>query len=215
MRSKVDEMEATVSGVTREAEEWYLQVTDLKQFDYCPRIVYYHYCLPAVRPTTYKMEAGIAAQDRVTSLEKRRKLSEYEVVEGIRHFNVSVQSERLGVSGQIDLVVETGEGADRRLVPVDFKLSRRKPGSHFRLQLACYALLLEECWAAPVTVGYVHLIQTRESIAVEMTTRLRREAERKLKEIRSMIRQECIPEPVKQRSRCVNCEFRRFCNDVL
>jgi CRISPR-associated exonuclease Cas4 len=195
--------------------EWYLQVTDLKQFDYCPRIVYYHYCLPAVRPITFKMAAGIAAQDRVTSLEKRRNLSEYGVVDGIRHFNVSLQSEQLGVSGQIDLVVETGEGSDRRLIPVDFKLSRRQPGSHFRLQLACYGLLLEECWGAPVKVGYLHLIQTRESIAVEMTARLRREAQRKLEEIRSMVLQEQMPGPVRQRSRCVNCEFRRFCNDVL
>jgi CRISPR-associated exonuclease Cas4 len=194
---------------------WYLQVTDLKQFDYCPRVVYYHYCLPAVRPTTYKMEAGITAQDKVTSLEKRRNLSGYAVVEGTRHFNVSVQSARLRVSGQIDLVVETGEGASRQLVPVDFKLSRRQPGSHFRLQLACYALLLEESWAAPVSRGYVHLIPTRQSIAVEITPRLRRDAERKLEEIRNMIQQERIPEPVKERSRCVNCEFRRFCNDVL
>ncbi|MEZ4834313.1 MAG: hypothetical protein R2873_20395 [Caldilineaceae bacterium] len=55
------------------------------------------------------MQAGIKAQDRVESLEKRRSLTcFYDVIEGVRHFNVSVQSAALGLSGQIDLVVETG-----------------------------------------------------------------------------------------------------------
>ena len=39
------------------------RVVDLKQYVYCPRIVYYHHCLPQVRPVTFKMEAGLAAQD--------------------------------------------------------------------------------------------------------------------------------------------------------
>ena len=55
---------------------WSLRVIDLKQYEYCPRIVYYEYCLPGVRPTTYKMAAGIAAQDRVNTLEERRGLRE-------------------------------------------------------------------------------------------------------------------------------------------
>ena len=38
-------------------------VTDLKQYEYCPRIVYYTYCLPLIRPTTFKMEAGVQAHE--------------------------------------------------------------------------------------------------------------------------------------------------------
>lgn len=67
---------------------FYLQVTDLKQYLYCPRVVFYRYCLPDVRPVTFKMQAGIAAQDRVTELEKRRSLRAYDVVAGTRHFHV-------------------------------------------------------------------------------------------------------------------------------
>ena len=196
-------------------EGWLLQVTDLKQFAYCPRIVYYRYCLDRVQPVTYKMTAGIGAQDRVEALEERRSLRAFGVQEGKRHFNVSVSSNRLGASGQIDLVVETGSGAGRRLIPVDFKLSRREPGRHFKLQLACYALLLEETWDAPVEEGYIHLIPTRKSVGVKMTTRLRRDAQRQMAEIRELIRAERMPEPTARRSRCVDCEYRRFCNDVL
>lgn len=194
---------------------WLLQVTDLKQYSYCPRIVYYRYCLPTVRPTTYKMTAGIAAQDRVTQLERRRSLRAYDLVAGERHFNVSLTSTRLGCSGQIDLVIE-GEGQEGpQLVPVDFKLSRRKPGRHFKLQLACYALMLEENWGMPVTEGYLYLIPTKRSERVAISKRLRGEVVRKLATIRATIEGGLMPDPTARRSRCVNCEFRRFCNDVV
>ena len=196
-------------------EAWYLRVVDLKQYDYCPRVVYYEYCLPGVRPTTFKMTAGIGAQDQVETLEKRRSLRAYDVIEGVRHFNVSLQSERLRLSGQIDLVIETGEGAARRLIPVDFKLSRRKPGKHFQLQLACYALLLEEAHQIPVDVGYLYLIQSKQSVRVEITPRLRKEVTKHLAAILHMLKHEQMPDATKHRGQCVDCEFRRFCNDVL
>lgn len=196
-------------------EEWLLQVTDLKQFAYCPRIVYYRYCLSRVQPVTYKMSAGIDAQDRVERLEDRRSLRAYGLDEGERHFNVSLASSALGISGQIDLVIDTGAGAERRLVPVDFKLSRRKPGPHFKLQLACYALLLEEAWDAPVERGYIYLIPTRQAEKVTITPRLRRDGLRLIDEIREMVLTERMPQPTRSRSRCVDCEYRRFCNDVL
>lgn len=196
-------------------DEWLLQVTDLKQFAYCARIVYYRYCLDRVQPVTYKMTAGIEAQERVETLEERRSLRAYGVQEGERHFNVSLSSSALGLSGQIDLVVETGSGPARRLIPVDFKFSRREPGSHFKLQLACYGLLLEEAWGAPVERGYIYLIPERKSIGVEITARLRRDAQRQVAEIRELVTAERMPQPTAQRSHCVDCEYRRFCNDVL
>ncbi len=199
-----------------EDSEWLLRVTDLKQFAYCPRIPYYHYCLPEVRPTTYKMDAGIRAQDRAEELEGRRSLCAYGLAEGRRHFNVSLASTRLGVSGQIDLVIEHTVDGGGRLTPVDYKLSRREPGRHFKLQLACYALLLEEIWQQPVDEGFLYLIPARRAVRVPVTTRLRNDVRRRLDEIRALVLAERMPPvPPKQRGRCVDCEFRRFCNDVL
>lgn len=205
-----------VGGEAAEDTEWLLKVTDLKQFAYCPRIPYYHYCLPEVRPTTYKMDAGVRAQDGAEERERRRSLRAYGLAEGERHFNVSVASALLGVSGQIDLVIKHTVSGEDRLIPVDYKLSRREPGRHFKLQLACYALLLEEVWQMPVDDGFLYLIPTRRVVRVPVTTRLRNDVLRQLTEIRALVLAERMPPvPTKQRSRCVDCEFRRFCNDVL
>lgn len=195
-------------------DPWYLRVVDLKQFDYCPRVVYYQYCLPDVRPTTYKMEAGIAAQDRVESLEPRRTLKAYGLAEGERRFNVALSSDDLGCSGQADMTIET-IGDDAEIIPVDFKLSRREPGRHFKLQLACYGLMLEKQFGKPARRGFIYLIPSKRTVAVELTTRLRNEAKRKLGQMRTMILNQQMPAPTRQRNKCIECEFRRFCNDVV
>ena len=54
-----------------------IPVTDLKQWTYCQRIVYYHRVMPAVGKPTFKMREAIAAQDLIESLEMRRGLQAY------------------------------------------------------------------------------------------------------------------------------------------
>lgn len=201
--------------MTEYQEVWMVRVIDLKQYEYCPRVVYYDYCLGTLRPTTYKMEAGIAAQEHVNLLEERRSLRAYGLQTGERHYHVPVRSEKLGCSGQVDLVIETHDDHRPRLVPVDFKLSRREPGRHFKLQLACYAMMLEDDWGKPVEEGAIYLIPTKQVVKVPITARLRQTAIHELLAIRHMVTTQTIPSPTAQRSRCVNCEFRRFCNDVL
>ena len=194
---------------------WQLRVTDLKQYAYCPRVVHYEYCMPRLRPVTYKMTAGIAEQTRVTELEERRSLRAYGLSRGERRYHVPVQSASMRCTGQIDMVIETDEGGEHRLIPVDFKLSRQKLGHHFRLQLACYGMMLEEQTGLAVPAGYLYRIPLRHAERVEFTQRLRAEVGKKINEIRTMIIAQRMPPPTANRARCTDCEFRRFCNDVL
>ncbi|NIO72733.1 MAG: hypothetical protein GTN71_27865, partial [Anaerolineae bacterium] len=66
-RQKMDGLEFETQAIT-------FQVTDLKQYTYCPRVVFFAYCLPLIRPMTYKMEAGIAAHEKAEEQEQRRSL---------------------------------------------------------------------------------------------------------------------------------------------
>lgn len=194
-----------------------LEVTDLKQYTYCPRIVYYHYCLPQIRPLTYKMEAGIAAHEDEAEREGRRSLRPYGLTAGERFFDVRLQSEGLGLRGRLDMVIAVPErnAPEAELVPVEYKLSDRTPGRHFKVQLTMYALLLEEAWQLPVRRGFIYLIPTRTAVAVTITAALRRQAHDQIAAIRTMVTHETMPEPPASRRPCVSCEFRRFCNDVI
>ncbi len=190
-----------------------VRVTDLKQWAYCPRGVYFDLCLPHLRPTTYLMQAGRQAEQRFVRLEMRRSLRRYGLPAGERHFAVYLASERLGLHGVADLVLEL-PAPDHAVLPVDAKLSRRvSPG--MRLQLAAYALLLEESWGVPAPRGFVYLIPRKQACEVPITARLRRQVLSTLEAIHDMLWHDRLPPPTPRRARCVDCEFRRFCNDTL
>lgn len=192
-------------------EPFTFRVSDLKQYAYCPRILYYQTVLPAVRPTTYKMEAGIAAHGLAEGRERRRSLRSYGLESGKRTYNVPLYSPALRLSGELDMLIET----DDALIPVDYK-SAKQAGEHFRLQLTTYALLLEG--ARPdkaVTHGFLYLIPVGKAVAVRFTPALRRRCEEALAELRAIAEKQRQPAPAPNRRRCIDCEFRRFCNDVL
>ncbi|MGH2538793.1 MAG: CRISPR-associated protein Cas4, partial [Candidatus Promineifilaceae bacterium] len=99
-----------------------IRVTDLKQYVYCPRVLYYQTVLPAVRPTTYKMEEGLALHAETEGRERRRSLSAYGLAAGERHFNLPLFSAELALSGELDMLIETAE----ELIPVDYKAAARE-----------------------------------------------------------------------------------------
>lgn len=188
-----------------------IEVTDIKQFAYCPRIPFYRYCLPAIRPVTYGMEAGIRQHQREQAHEERRTLRAYGLESGERVFNVALRSERLRLVGRLDMVIQRPDEA----VVVDYKLSPGRAGRHFQLQLAAYALLIEEAWKLPVRRAFLYHIPDRKAEEVAMSATLRHSVLRAVTAIYRMVEDERMPPPPAKRGQCVSCEFRRFCNDAI
>jgi CRISPR-associated exonuclease Cas4 len=188
-----------------------LRVTDLKQFPYCQRIVFYQYVMPVEKKTTFKMEEGKRAEVLIDKLEERRSLRKYRLSEGARHFHRWLRSERLGLSGKIDLLVESPLG----FFPIDFKYTAGRVQKNHVHQLCGYALLVEEAYGKAVTQGFIYLIPQEEVVTVDLTTERKEETLRMLEEIRAMIHAERMPEPTPVRSRCEECEYRNYCGDIF
>ncbi len=193
------------------------RVVDLKQYMYCPRLIFYFYCWPDVRPTTFKMEEGQAAQDTEEARAARRSLRAYGLRRGVIENNVYLESERLGLRGKVDVVIETDDNplGEVELIPVDYKYSTRRTDMHLKLQVLAYGLLLEEVRGKPSRRGFVYAILRRRATEVVFTADLRLRLEQAVKEMEEIVRREWMPPPVKARAKCQVCEFRRFCNDVV
>lgn len=194
-----------------------IDVTDLKQWTYCPRIVYYRYCLPRIRPTTHLMNAGIEAHRDEAAREERRGLRLYDLETGERVVDLSLIDHELGLRGRLDLAIAVPDraSAGATAVVVDYKYTEQQAGAHFKLQLAAYAILLERAWQLPVPTGYLYQIPLRRANAVPITPPLRQKAMTTIETIHRSIRRETMPPPPASRYPCVSCEFRRFCNDVI
>jgi CRISPR-associated exonuclease Cas4 len=189
------------------------RVTDLKQYFYCPRVVYYAYCLPQVRPVTPKMEAGIEAHFGLEGRERRRSLRAYGLTCGERHFDVPLESTRLGLRGRLDMVIKVPQPGGE-MVPVEYKNSTRRAGQHWILQLTAYGEMLSDRSDLPVRRGFFYFIPTRRTQEVAFTPKRRAKLRETMDAMLHMVEREMMPDPPKSRRPCLTCEFRRFCNDV-
>lgn len=190
-------------------DDYAVIVTDLKQYAFCPRVVFYERCLPHIRPRTYKMDAGKVEHERERKRAARRTLHQFGLPAGERLFDVRCSNTLLQCSGIVDEVIQTPGGHQ---YPVDYKMAKRVSRNH-RLQLAAYALLLETK-DRPIPQGYIYLIPERELVSVQITSKLKHTTRELIYRMREMITAERMPEPTQIQQRCVACEFRRFCNDV-
>jgi CRISPR-associated exonuclease Cas4 len=185
-------------------------VTDLKQFSYCGRVVFYERCLPHLRPRTFKMDAGRDEHEDEQKRSTRRTLSKYALEGGHRVFDLSITDPELKLTGLMDEVVYAADG---EVFPVDYKLAKQISHNH-RLQLAAYALLLERHTGKRVRRGFIYLIERRSMQEVIITEALRQELFSVLGQMEQCIRAELLPPVTNTPNRCPACEFRRFCNDV-
>ncbi len=188
-----------------------ITVGDLKNWAYCPRVVYYRRFLPGAAVATYKMKSGVAAQEIVERLEVRRTLARYGFEGAQRKFGLwLVEEEELGLSGKLDVLLSRWDDG----AVVDFKLTSGEPGENHRFQLAGYALLVEAKLKIAVRVAFLVRIPDEKVFEIPIDDALRERVRRALEGMKRMTETEVCPEATEVRGRCVDCEYANFCGDV-
>lgn len=187
-----------------------LTVTDVRQHTYCPRIPYYRYVMPLEHPVTAKMDLGKEEHETTSAKEARRTLKAYGIQEGERRFGVSLYSRSLRLRGKIDMVILT----PRELIPVEYKMTG-EVGLHHKYQLTAYAMLAEHTFGGSVTRAFVYLTPLKKAREVPITSAMRDHVKKILAELAAAVENERLPRPTPHRARCTDCEYRRFCGDVL
>ena len=184
-------------------------VTDIKNWAYCPRVPFYGRFV-AHRPVTFKMDAGHGQHERVSDLEERRSLRAYRLTDGERVFHVALFSERLGLSGLLDMVIVRPD----EVIPVEFKSTTGGVSRNHLLQLTAYGMMVEERWGRPAERGFVYLAAQKQARQALLSEELRQTVLSMLRDLRWTLDHESKPPPTPQRARCADCEYRRYCPDV-
>jgi len=185
--------------------------SDVKQFVYCPRIVYFRYVLPVPTLPTYKMMVGGEAHKETNKREKRRTTRRYQLREGVRLYHQFFKSDRLGLSGKLDLLIEDS-GC---FYPVEYKNSTGEPGLHHRYQLTAYALLVEDAKNTVVRKGFIYMLEDDIVYQLEISDGRKRFLKGLLNSMRDMILSERMPRPTPFLERCMECEFKLYCADTV
>ncbi len=191
-------------------EQGFFTVVDLKRYAYCPRIVFITSVLHLEERTSEAMEMGVEEHDEnfITPLLARLRASRV-----LR--SLELESPRLGLSGKLDYLVVT---SSRELVPVEVKWSEPLGGKarwDHRVQLAAYALLVEENLGLAVKRGYVYYLRVRKLVEVLIDEDIRTIVRRILRRMHEMVLEERDPGVMAPLSRCVNCGYLYYCRPGL
>lgn len=190
-----------------------ITVSDVKQYLYCPKIIYFDHVLHVPKPADEKLKTGKEKHDSITAKEKRRKGALFydpELDRAEKMFRVFLESSTLGLRGILDYLVRT----DNEFIPVDYKFGlSRNGGVHLnhKYQLAAYALLVEESFKTTVKRGYIHYSKDKVNVQVDLNDEIRRRALKMIREIGRIIQEQIEPIGTRNTGRCTDCEYSRYC----
>ena len=188
-----------------------IRVSDLRQWVYCPRVAWFTLMCPVGKVESFKMKLGRIKEERLARLQKRRSLHAFRLQEGVTQDNVRLYSERLGLSGMLDrLIVQP-----KQVFPVEVKFTTGPARLNHQMQLAGYALLLRDLYKKEVPHGYIVRLPDETVDQVNFTDPLLEMASRLIISIQQMILAERTPDAVPIQGKCIDCEYRNFCGDVL
>ncbi|MEM1548398.1 MAG: CRISPR-associated protein Cas4 [Thermoproteota archaeon] len=196
-----------------EEEPELVAATDIKQYHFCPRIIYFTRVLGVEERTTESEEEGREAHTEFHRKERRRTtlLGGKTIKIEQKWTALRLKSEKLGLEGMVDMVVKTPEG----YAIVEYKMTnmpkRIMPGHLY--QAAAYAMLVEEVFKTIVRKLYVYYEKSGKFLEIPMTDTIRKHVVWTIGKIRNIIKEEKLP-PAKSSGKCKSCGYRWVCKEA-
>lgn len=135
-------------------------------------------------------------------------LAGYETVAGVTLLRaLPVWSEPLGLVGKCDIVERH---SDARLLPVEFKLGRRRRWENDDVQLCAQALCLEHMFGTPILRGAIFHADSKRRREVEFTADLRARTASAARHLRELAASARVP-PAEFRESCEECSLYPIC----
>lgn len=183
--------------------------SDVIQYLYCPRFIYFEYVLaiPQYEEKSYKAMRGRTLHDYKQNINKDYLRKEIGAVEKYQEQYLTNNLLR----GKVDEVLQL---QDRTMAPLDYKFAKYKDRVYetYKTQLYCYAWLIEDNFDKKVDRGY--LIYTRSKhklIEVPVTEEAKTKVKEAASDIINIIDTNKFPKSTKYKKRCRGCTYRNIC----
>jgi CRISPR-associated exonuclease Cas4 len=125
---------------------------------------------------------------------------------------LSLASERLGLSGQADIVEFQADG---RIIPVEYKRGKPKAHRADEVQLCAQAICLEEMHGVAVPSGFLFYGKTRRRMDVAFDSGLRSLTQALAVRLHALIGSGQTPSPVYETKKCTACSLIEICMPKL
>lgn len=189
-----------------------IPATWIKQYYFCPRIIYYLGVLGYSERLTESMIEGKEFHLSEEQRAKRRKSVAGEKKEPAKCVwsKLPIASEKLGLYGIIDEIYETENG----LVIVENKFMKapKKPHPGHIYQAVAYAMLAEEKIGKIVRKIVIKYLKSNKSFEIPLTEDIKKHVQWTISRIKSIIEREKLPRG--NDKKCKNCGFIRTCSGL-
>jgi len=199
----------------REVGEDYVTGTDIKNWIYCPLIVYYRKIMKAPIAVKSQQKEGKTVHEeelkriirRVGLAARKKKL---DIIEKIIKKRILIEEESL--YGEIDLVIKT---RSKEIIPVELKntqSNKGKPWPDHRYQLAYYAILLEKETGKIIKRGCIYYIPENRLVEIIITNHEKNYVRKIIEKIKEMMKTEKPPKQRIHPRKCTGgCGYKWIC----
>ena len=123
---------------------------------------------------------------------------------------ISIWSDKLQLIGKIDRI----EKYENDYVPIELKTGKIPkdgvwPGH--RIQIAAYAMLLEEKFKIEVKEGFVNYLDAKETRHIAINPFMKEEIINLVKEVEELLKNQNIPNYCENKNKCAKCGLRETC----
>lgn len=188
-----------------------LTPSEIMEFLYCPRFIYYMQCLniPQNEHNRFKVQKGREVHEFKSNTNKEYVRKKLDCVK--KEINVFLHSRKLGLKGKVDEVLLFKDGS---MAPLDYKFAEYKGViySTYRLQTLVYGGLISENYGKPVFKGYLCYTRSKNYLAeIKFTKQDWLTLDSVIKDMRRVIDTNYYPKATKYRARCVDCCYKNIC----
>lgn len=183
----------------------FLTATDLMNYLYDPRIIYFVHVLKIPQATTAKELKGREKYEEFKSKSKRNKIiKELPFLE--KFYDIYLASSKYNFATKLDCIAI--DKAKNKAYPIQAKYSSR-PRILYRsqkFQIVMEAMLVEERLGYKVPYGFVKFLKSGDFVKVIITEKLKNELLQTFGEIESIITEEKLPKPTPYKKKMMdNC----------
>lgn len=190
--------------------EYYITPSDMIEFLYCKRFIYYMkgLAIPQFEENRFKVQKGKEIHVRKETENKQYLRKKLGVVD--KKIDVDLYSRRFKIKGRVDEVITLEDGS---MSALDYKFAKYDEVIYktYKNQMLLYSLMIKEMYNCEVNKGF--LVYTRSSNLVkeiEIDQKSLSKLQKDIKEYFKVVKG-YFPKATSSKARCIDCCYKNIC----
>lgn len=190
--------------------EYYITPSDMIEFLYCKRFIYYMkgLAIPQFEENRFKVQKGKEIHVRKETENKQYLRKKLGVVD--KKIDVDLYSRRFKIKGRVDEVITLENGS---MSALDYKFAKYDEVIYktYKNQMLLYYLMIKEMYNCEVNKGF--LVYTRSSNLVkeiEIDQKSLSKLQKDIKEYFKVVKG-YFPKATSSKARCIDCCYKNIC----